>query len=69
MSLYKQLEDYEPTFFDWRTSIFRFACCDCGLVHDFVFKPNGAKSYVKFRRNNRSTGQLRRYKTGYSNLK
>ena len=62
MSLYQQLEDYEKTFFDWRNMALRFACCDCGLVHDFVFRPNGAKSYVIFTRNNRSTGQVRRYK-------
>ena len=62
MSLYKKLDDYEKTFFDWRNTAFRFSCCDCGLVHDFAFVPNGAKSYVIFARNNRSTGQVRRYK-------
>ena len=62
MSPYQQMEDYEKTFFDWRNAALRFECCDCGLVHDFVFRPNGAKSYVIFKQNNRSTGQIRRYK-------
>ena len=64
MSKYPELEDNEPTLFDWRTSTLRFACCDCGLVHDIVFVPNGAKSFVLFKRKNRSTAQLRRYKVG-----
>ena len=64
MSLYNRLVDCEPTYFDWRDTTLRFACCDCGLVHDFVFKPHGAKSFVMFMRQNRSTGQLRRHKYG-----
>ena len=61
---YYRLEDYEPTYFDWRDTTLRFACCDCGLVHDIVFRANGSKSFVMFRRRNRSTGQLRRHKYG-----
>jgi hypothetical protein len=66
MSKYSKIKDYEPTYFDWRDTTLRFACCDCGLVHDWVFRPNGAKSFVLLRRMNRSTAQLRRH--GYGNL-
>ena len=62
MSNYPELEDDEKTYFDWRTATLRFACCDCGLVHDIDFVPRGAKSYVTFRRHNRATAQLRRHK-------
>ena len=64
MSKYYKLKDYEPTFFDWRDTILRFACCDCGLVHDMKFVPKGADSFVLFRRVNRSTAQLRRHRYG-----
>ena len=41
----------------------RIACCDCGLVHNIgiAIEDNG-KIGVAFERNNRSTGQLRRYR-------
>ena len=40
------------------------ACCDCGLVHDMDFRIVGDKAKrIEFRvaRNNRSTGQVRRW--------
>lgn len=42
--------------------IFKFACCDCGLVHDVVIATRG-KSPIGFalRRNKRATGQKRRW--------
>ena len=44
---------------------YKMACCDCGLVHNLDFRIR--KGRVQFRafRNNRSTGQLRRW----SNIK
>jgi hypothetical protein len=43
---------------------YKFACCDCGLVHDMQFdllKRGLGKAIVfRARRNNRSTGQMRR---------
>lgn len=64
----------------WPVPAYRFACCDCGLVHDlkleaFAITPDRAGTFVvgrkisrskarvgmKVRRNNRATGQLRRY--------
>lgn len=47
-------------------SVYRMACCDCGLVHDLEFtigkSEDGITDRVHFRarRNPRSTGQMRR---------
>mgnify|MGYP003553887234 CR=1 FL=1 len=41
--------------------VYRIACCDCGLVHDFVFDSGDGKPIgVAARRNNLATGQRRR---------
>lgn len=42
---------------------YKISCCDCGLVHDMEFRVTGEYDRVEFRlrRNNRSTGQVRRY--------
>lgn len=43
--------------------IYRIACCDCGLVHDFVFVSEDGKPIgIAAKRNNRSTAQIRRNK-------
>jgi hypothetical protein len=37
------------------------ACCDCGLVHDFVFVSHDGKPIgIAAKRNNRATAQRRR---------
>lgn len=42
---------------------YRIACCDCGLVHDFVFiAESGDFIGVAAERNNRATAQRRRNK-------
>lgn len=41
--------------------LYRIACCDCGLVHDFVFVSEDGKPIgVAASRNARSTAQRRR---------
>lgn len=40
----------------------QIACCDCGLVHTFDFKIVKDTIKVSICRNNRATGQLRRWK-------
>lgn len=40
---------------------YKMACCDCGLVHDLDFRVKGGRAQFRVRRNNRSTGQLRRW--------
>lgn len=42
-------------------SLYRIACCDCGLVHDFIFISHDNKPIgIAARRNNRATAQRRR---------
>lgn len=43
---------------------YRFACCDCSLVHDLELMEDPGEPgrfLLRMRRNNRSTGQLRRH--------
>jgi hypothetical protein len=40
--------------------LYRIACCDCGLVHDFVFIAGKGIVGIAARRNNRATAQRRR---------
>ena len=45
---------------EWRT----YVCCDCGLSHDVVVKRDindKEKVFLRWFRNNRSTGQQRRH--------
>ena len=37
----------------------RWACCDCGLVHDIAFVVEGGVIGVAVHRNNRATAQRR----------
>lgn len=39
---------------------FKFACCDCGLVHDMVIVARGRKVGMAVKRNKRSTAAKRR---------
>jgi len=39
----------------------RWACCDCGLVHDIVFVSGRRVIGVAAKRNNKATGQRRRW--------
>ena len=41
--------------------ILQLACCDCGLVHDILIEVNAQGMTMEISRNNRSTGQRRRY--------
>jgi hypothetical protein len=40
---------------------YKMACCDCGLVHNMDFKIKENRVWFRVRRNNRATGQVRRY--------
>ena len=46
---------------NWRRETYRAACCDCGLVHDLRFGVRGNRLVIRVRRNNRATGQIRRW--------
>jgi len=51
---YELIEDGELYRYSELTSI---QCCDCGLVHKVIFELDG----FRFLRDNRATGQVRRY--------
>ena len=60
---YKQRKDGEG-FEVPSGEIYRIACCDCGLVHDFVFVSEDGKPIgIAAQRNNRATAQRRRLVT------
>lgn len=59
MTKYMQRKDGEGFDVPAGTPV-RWACCDCGLVHDLVFVNGRGKVGVAARRNNRATGQRRR---------
>lgn len=62
MAKYKQRKDGEG-FEVPSGEIYRIACCDCGLVHDFVFVSEDGKPIgIAARRNNRATAQRRKSK-------
>lgn len=41
---------------------YKLSCCDCGLVHEFQFRSRSKQIEYRVRRDNRSTGQMRRYR-------
>lgn len=57
---YKKRDDCEG-FTVPSGQIYRIACCDCGLVHDFVFVSEDGKPIgIAAKRNNRATAAKRR---------
>ena len=59
---YIQREDYDGFEVEGE-GLHRISCCDCGLVHDMAvaIEDNG-KIGLAFKRNNRATAQIRRYR-------
>lgn len=58
----------QPASNEWVQPIrkgYKMACCDCGLVHDMDFRIHKGRAQFRVRRNNRSTGQLRRHLPGF----
>lgn len=53
----------EDGWIDWRriAKATRVACCDCGLVHDTEVTVKNGVPYIRIRRNNRSTANVRRH--------
>lgn len=41
---------------------YKLACCDCGLVHKMDFRVVGGRAQFRVFRDNRATGQIRRWK-------
>lgn len=65
MTKYIQRQDGEG-FEIPQGKVFRLACCDCGLVHDFVVVVEDGELGMAARRNNRATAQRRRNRRGKS---
>lgn len=63
-SRFKDVEGDELIIIEPGTEMIQLACCDCGLVHNVFIRLSGAKIILQLQRNDRSTGQLRRYKRG-----
>lgn len=42
---------------------YRFACCDCGLVHQVEFRIHEGRIQFRMWRHDRSTAQLRKHRT------
>lgn len=61
---YKQLKDGDCFELNSKGEIFNFACCDCGLVHKIaVALENNGNIGFCVERDNRKTGQKRRWKS------
>lgn len=67
MKRYPKQEAGADGWTDWVRPVvsgYNMECCDCGLVHTLQFRTadDGLPEF-RARRNNRSTGQLRRYRS------
>jgi uncharacterized Zn finger protein len=59
---YYVLQDGERIELGNKGEVIRFACCDCGLVHQIAFAiENNGNIGIAVKRDNRSTGQKRRW--------
>lgn len=58
---YRKISQGESVLFRSGHSL-RFACCDCGLVHDIVVRPRGGGWFVLAAFRSRATGGHRRRK-------
>jgi hypothetical protein len=63
MTTYPNIIENEDGWSKWiqpRPSNYRFACCDCCLVHDMQFRIYEGRIQFRVSRNNRSTAAMRR---------
>ena len=55
---------YRPAAGEWIQPVrrgYKLSCCDCGLVHNLDFRIAGGRVQFRAFRNNRATGNVRRY--------
>jgi hypothetical protein len=63
MSAYPRMVERFDGWCDWvspEMTGYRWACCDCGLVHDLEFRVAADGVWFRARRNKRSTAAKRR---------
>jgi len=62
---YIKARDFQPHIIDTKAEVYKFACCDCGLVH-FMKMEIIDDSLVKliFAQDKQATAQLRRHEYG-----
>lgn len=59
---YNRLKDGDSLLFSNIARTTKIACCDCGLIHDILVTVLPKKNVrITFKRNSRSTGQMRRW--------
>ena len=60
---YSKAESGEPVDIPWRDGGYMYlACCDCGLVHKITVAATKRMARLRFYRDERRTGQIRRYR-------
>lgn len=57
---YEEVRHNEWTELGWKRQ--DLICCDCLLIHEIDFKIKDGKLFARFRRNEKSTTQLRKHK-------
>lgn len=64
--LYEKMDNGDGVSLRRGRDILKFACCDCGMVHFIKVQLTKKEKYfwVRFWRDDRATGQLRRHKYG-----
>jgi len=60
--MYPEVGAGQKVDLDWRNKDHMIACCDCHLVHRFRYVVVGDKLRIRAWRENRRTGQLRRWR-------
>jgi hypothetical protein len=62
---YQRVFEEENRWSNWIQPIpqgYKMSCCDCGLVHELNFRIYKGRIQFQAKRNNRSTGQVRRHR-------
>lgn len=58
---YPEIKEGEKVDLNWKKRDFKMCCCDCGLVHRVRFAVSGRVLRMRWYREDRATGQIRRH--------
>lgn len=64
LSKYERMDDGQVYQINIDEGCLRYACCDCGMVHEITFCLEGDMLMFKYEQIPRATAQLRRHKFG-----